>query len=99
MAVPFLVVAAVVVLASIVAWRLLGAWWKYKGRRVVTCPENERPAGVTVDARHAAATGLAKPPQLRLESCSRWPEKAGCGQQCLSQIEASPKTAWYATSC
>ncbi len=91
MAVPFLVVAVVAVLSSIAAWRQLGARWKYKGRRVVTCPENERPAGVTVDARHAAATGLAKPPQLRLESCSRWPEKAGCGQQCLSQIEASPE--------
>jgi hypothetical protein len=89
MAVPFLVVAFAAVLCSIVAWRLLDAWWKYRGRRVVTCPENQRPAGVAVDARHAMATALAKP-ELRLESCSRWPEKAGCGQECLRQIEASP---------
>ncbi|HEY9139610.1 MAG TPA: hypothetical protein VIN93_01895 [Bryobacteraceae bacterium] len=91
MGVPFLVVAIAVLLCAIAARRLLGAWWKYKGRRVVTCPENQRPAGVTVDARHAMATGLGKPPQLRLESCSRWPEKTGCGQECLSQIEASPE--------
>jgi hypothetical protein len=104
MAVPFLVVAIVAGLCSIVAWRFGGTWWKYRGRRVVTCPENQNPAGVTLDARHAMATALGKPPQLRLESCSRWPEKAGCGQECLSQIGASPEGClvrnillnWYA---
>jgi hypothetical protein len=45
---------------------------------------------VVVDARHAAATALGKSPELRLSSCSRWPERAGCGQECLRQIEASP---------
>jgi hypothetical protein len=104
MSVWFLLLAIGALLCSIAARRLLGAWWKYKGRRVVTCPENQNPAGVTVDAVHAMATGLGKPPQLRLESCSRWPEKAGCGQECLSQIEASPEgclvrnilSTWYA---
>ena len=24
-----------------------GLWWKYRGQRVVTCPENQRPAGVS----------------------------------------------------
>jgi len=28
---------------------------------------------------------------LRLASCSRWPERAGCGQQCLAQIQAAPE--------
>jgi len=104
MAVTFLTLAIVAVVCGAIAWRLLGAWWKFRGRRVVTCPENERPAGVSVDVRHAVATALGKAPELRLESCSRWPERAGCGQQCLSQIEASPEgclvrnilLAWYA---
>jgi hypothetical protein len=103
MSVRFLVVAIAAVLCSIAAWRLFGAWFKNKGRRVVTCPENQRPAGVTLDSRHAVATALGRSPELRLESCSRWPEKAGCGQQCLSEIEASPEgclvrnilLAWY----
>jgi hypothetical protein len=64
---------------------------KYRGQRVIRCPENQRPAGVRVDAAHAAATGFGKAPELRLSQCSRWPERAGCGQQCLSQIEASPE--------
>jgi hypothetical protein len=79
----------VVLLAGVVAWRLGSAWWKYRGQRVVTCPENHRPAGVVVDATRAAATGFGKAPELRLSDCSRWPEKAGCGQECLSEIRES----------
>jgi hypothetical protein len=102
MAVPFLV-GIVGVLCGVVLWRLGSAWWTYRGRRVVSCPENKNPAGVTVDSVHAMATALGRP-QLRLESCSRWPEKAGCGQECLSEIAASPESClvrnilleWYA---
>ena len=67
------------------------AWRKYRGRRVIVCPENQLAAGVVVDARHAAASSLKGAPELRLASCSRWPEKAGCGQPCLSQIATSPE--------
>jgi hypothetical protein len=105
MAVPFLVVAIVAGVCSIVFWYLGSTWWKYRGRRVVTCPENHHPAGVTVDAFHVmAGAAMGKAPRLRLDSCSRWPEKAGCGQDCLRQIEASPESClvrnilldWYA---
>jgi hypothetical protein len=79
----------VVGLAGVAVWRLGNAWWKYRGQRVITCPENHRPAGVVLDAAHAAATGFGKAPELRLSECSRWPEKAGCGQECLSEIRES----------
>jgi hypothetical protein len=91
MAVPFVLLAIAAVLFGIAGWRLVGVWLKYRGSRVVTCPENQNPAGVTLDSRFAMATALGKAPQLRLDSCSRWPEKAGCGQECLSQIKASPE--------
>lgn len=84
-----LVVAGALIMA--VLWRLAGVWLKFGGERLITCPENCRPAGVQVDARHAAATGLVHAPRLRLNQCSRWPEKADCGQQCLRQIEAAPE--------
>jgi hypothetical protein len=103
MAVPYVVVAIAAVLCGIAAWRLVGAWLKYRGRRVVTCPDNHNPAGVTVDSIHAMATAIGASPQVRLESCSRWPEKANCGQECLSEIETSGEDclvrnillAWY----
>lgn len=78
--------AGVAVFAAV---RLLIAWFQYRGERLITCPENLRPAGVRLDARHAAVTSFGTP-DLRLSACSRWPERAGCGQECVSQIHESP---------
>ena len=77
---------------------------KYRGTRVVTCPETKKPVAVRVDKRLAASTSLSGETQLKLESCTRWPERKDCGQECLAQIEASPEgclvshmlTDWYA---
>lgn len=97
-------VAVAVILSGFAAWRLLGAWLKYRGRMVITCPESQRPAGVSVDAGHAAATALSGGAEFRLSDCSRWPERADCGRQCLDQIAESPESClvrnilirWYA---
>src|ERR1035438_6583898 len=51
MPISVLVVAAVL-LAAVAVW-LGGTWLKYRGQRVITCPENKRPAGVVVDSAHA----------------------------------------------
>src|SRR6185295_10279093 len=42
---------------------------RYRGQRVVTCPETEQYAAVEVDACHAAATSLYGRPAVRLKSC------------------------------
>jgi hypothetical protein len=82
------VLVALVLLAAVL--RGLFGWWKYRGRRLVTCPENQRPAGVRLDSSRAALGGLLHPPKLQLMECTRWPEKAGCGQECLREIESRP---------
>ena len=82
--------AAVVVLAGFAAWRLSRIWSRFLGRMVITCPENQRAAGVSVDKGHALTTGIAGGTELRLAECSRWPERADCGQGCLSQIADRP---------
>jgi hypothetical protein len=77
---------------------------KYRGQRVITCPETRRAAAIKVDALHAALRAAISYPDLRLKSCSRWPEREDCGQECLLQVELSPGgcllsnilTAWYA---
>src|SRR5579872_6215190 len=79
-----IVVAAIAV--GVAAWRFSRIGLRYLGRMVITCPENQRPAGVSVDAKHALASGLGGGTRWRLAECSRWPERAGCGQDCLSQI-------------
>lgn len=71
--------------------RLAVAFARYRGTRVVVCPENRELVAVEVDARHAAFTASQGRIDLRLDSCTRWPEKAGCGQECLGQIESAPE--------
>ena len=51
--VAVLIIVVAAILAHMTAGRLVCGWLKYRGRMVVTCPENQRPAVVSVDARHA----------------------------------------------
>lgn len=96
--------AAVAVLAGFGAIRFVRIWFRYHGAMVVMCPENQRAAGVALKAIDAALTPPWKPAELGLAVCSRWPERAGCGQECLSQIADSPEDClvrnilakWYA---
>ena len=79
------------------------AYLKFRGKRLVTCPETQRPAAVEVDSKHTALEAVVGEPHLRLSECSRWPERQDCGQQCLKQIELAPEdclvktimTQWY----
>jgi hypothetical protein len=71
---------------------LFKAYRTARGKRVITCPETKEPAAVDVNAAYAAVTTLRKgEPSFRLRDCSRWPERRGCGQECLRQIEAAPE--------
>jgi hypothetical protein len=71
-------------------WLAGRAYFKYRGTRLVTCPETDSPAAVRVGAGRIMASSSIGEPDLRLGSCSRWPERRLCGQPCLSQIEAAP---------
>jgi hypothetical protein len=95
-----LVGAGVLAVALRVALR---AYLRYRGTRVIVCPEQVEFAAVEVDAVTAALTAPYGKSDLRLESCSRWPERGDCGEACLAQIEAAPEacllrtilTDWY----
>jgi len=66
------------------------AFFKFRGKRLVTCPETHEAAAVNVGAGEAALGVFVNEPTLRLNQCSRWPERQDCGQDCLQQIEADP---------
>jgi hypothetical protein len=61
---------------------------KFRGTRLVTCPETHRPAVVAVAARSMGLQAILNDPCLHLSECSRWPMRQDCGQNCLRQIEA-----------
>ena len=66
---------------------VLPAWRGYRGKRILTCPKTLESAAVEIDAERVAFSAWGGPPELRLKSCSRWPEKADCRQECLAEIE------------
>jgi hypothetical protein len=102
-----LFIAAVVVLGLEVpywGYRLMQGirvYFKFRGTKLVTCPETHKPALVQVAARSMGMQAILSEPCLRLSECSRWPMRQGCGQDCLRQIEAPPSelrisAAWRA---
>lgn len=73
-----------------ISWAAIRGYRLHRQLRLVTCPDNGATVAVKLHAVRAAATQLTGKPDLRLQSCSRWPEKRDCGQECLSQIKSAP---------
>jgi hypothetical protein len=82
--------AAILVTGAPVALSLT-EYYKNRGRHSVKCPETGEAVGVEVDNRYAFRMALRGQEHSRLSSCSRWPEKGDCGQECLMQLDASPE--------
>jgi len=85
-----LVMAGIVLFAGILIGLLVAVrtYLRYRGKRLVTCPETRNPAAVHVNAGKAARDVLVgKHVRIHLDQCSCWPERERCGQECLSQIE------------
>jgi hypothetical protein len=70
--------------------RLVTAYSRYRGTKIVTCPETGRPAVVELDALHASLTSTVGLPDIRLENCWRWPLNEQCGQECLTDLDVEP---------
>jgi hypothetical protein len=76
-------------------------YYKNRGPQSLVCPDSGEPVDVEVDSKFAFWTALRGQEHSRLQSCTRWPEKADCGQECLQQIDPSPEnierllTKWY----
>jgi len=95
MAITLFVTLVVVVLAAgLFVFRAIPAiraYFNYRGKRLITCPETHKAEAVDVAAGEAAIGAFLSEPTLRLKECSRWPERQNCGQECLQQIEIGPE--------
>jgi hypothetical protein len=98
----------VFVLLLIVGFVLLCIWFLLQpdgflsSQRFVTCPETQQSAAVKIDIGYRIRTLLGGRERLQLKSCSRWPERQPCGQECLLQVDLNPAIlegvlrTWYA---
>ncbi len=90
-----LIIIAVVALAvGLFVFRAIPAvraYFDYRGKRLVTCPETHKTEAVDVAAGEAAVGAFLSEPTVYLTQCSRWPERQDCGQECLQQIEIDPE--------
>jgi hypothetical protein len=85
-----LAIITLAVVAAYLGYRVIHGmrvYFKFRGTRLVTCPETHQAAIVEVAARSMGMQGILDEPCLRVSECSRWPMRAGCGQDCLRQFE------------
>jgi len=79
---------------------LLPALWgeqiyhTYRDGRTVDCPETHAPVSVRFNALRAAWSSLSGRTQLRLADCTRWPERADCGQECIPDAVRVKPASW-----
>ncbi len=64
----------------------LSVFADFRRPKEVICPDNGKLAQVAVDATYAAMTSAVGMNRLRLDDCSRWPERGACNRSCLSQL-------------
>lgn len=94
---------ALLALGAVVTSLTLNVYRRFRGTRLITCPETRAPAAVALDARRAALGAARGRTELRVARCSRWPERRACDQACVPEIERSPEacrvqtivTRWY----
>jgi hypothetical protein len=93
-------IAAIILVALPIGFSLQ-SYFRNRGRRTVICPETHEPVTVELDTEYAFKTALDGQEHERLKSCSRWPDKEDCGQECLAQVDPTPEnlerllTKWY----
>jgi hypothetical protein len=89
-------IIAIVLFAMLVAYlghrliRAIRVYFRFRGTRLLTCPETHEAAVVEVAAKSMAMQAILDDPCLRLSDCSRWPMRKDCGQDCLRQLEVHP---------
>ena len=80
---PIAAVGALYVVVPVVT----DAYRRFRGTKVVICPETHAPAEIQLDVGQAAASMATGPPDLKVTRCSRWPERHYCDQACAKQVE------------
>ena len=62
----------------------------YRGRRVLVCPETGELVEVQLNARRTGWAAIFGKTMPRVKSCSLWPRKKGCGEECVKANWPTP---------
>jgi len=79
----------------------ISTYYKNRGKRSITCPDDQKPAEIEVDRKFALQAAMRGNEQMRVETCSHWPAREECGQECLVQVDPTPEnierlfTKWF----
>jgi hypothetical protein len=79
----------------------LQSYFQNRGPQSAICPESGDHVDIEVDNKYSFWTALRGQEHSRLTSCTRWPEKGDCAQECLVQVDPSPENveramlSWY----
>lgn len=63
------------------------AYRRFRGAKVITCPETRALAEIELDIGQATASAAFGPPDLKVTHCSRWPERHYCDQACVEELK------------
>ncbi len=85
---PILVILGVLAigLVTVVLPVVLTTLTDHREPKSLPCPETGLPANVQVDAGRAVRGAIFGRVRLAVQNCSRWPERAACGQGCLTPL-------------
>jgi len=79
------VIGSAFFVSAAVLWYFMAKWECQQTFRAL-CPETMQLVDLHVDAAHAAKTRFHGREELVVTSCSRWPGRQGCGQDCTPQL-------------
>jgi hypothetical protein len=87
----FIVLGVLFVLSFVpLAFLFVRGYLRYRGERLVSCPQDGQLARVRLDAARAAVSSLTDSGDLPVTSCSRWPEHKDCRQGCVEAGASVP---------
>ena len=69
---------------------LAPVWRRRRGVNQVSCPRTGTSSFISLDPWHAVRMHALGNYELRVKSCTFWPEQCDCAQECLMQIESRP---------
>ncbi|MFQ5930694.1 MAG: hypothetical protein ACE5MK_13460 [Acidobacteriota bacterium] len=84
---PWILVAVIIALGGLYVLfpLVLHTFQRYRHKKVVTCPQTGGLAEVDVNSRRAAFSSAFGRVRLRVKSCTLWPKRKGCAEDCVKE--------------